>query len=138
MDPISGESFSLYPPEMEGKCFEKSLEELTMSYCGYHLLLVLGNAPSHTSWQICHLNNVSLLALPAYSPELNPVERRFEEFRRALSNKTFQTTEMLQEGLKCLREPFWKDPSLLRRLTGLLLIGGSHRRGSQHLMRQRT
>ena len=33
-----------------------------------------------TGWHGGRPNNVSLLALPAYSPELNSVERWFEEF----------------------------------------------------------
>lgn len=118
VDPTSGESFSLYLPGMDGECFERFLEELSMAYSDHHLLLVLDNAPSHTSGQIAHPNNVSLLALPAYSPELNPVERWFLEFRRTLSNKTFETIEVLQEGLTQTLEPYLEDRSLLRRLTG--------------------
>jgi hypothetical protein len=49
-------------------------------------VVVLDNAPSHLSKEITHPENISLLNLPAYSsPELNPVERWFLEFRRALS-----------------------------------------------------
>jgi transposase len=118
VDPTSGESFSLYLPGMDGKCFEKFLEELSMAYSDHHLLLVLDNAPSHTSGQIAHPEKLTLLPLPAYSPELNPVERWFEEFRRALSNEAFETIEVLQEALTKTLEPYWEDPSLLRRLTG--------------------
>ena len=50
--------------------------------------------------------NVSLLALPRYSPELNPVERWFQEFRRALSNRIFETIELLQEALTQTLEPY--------------------------------
>jgi transposase len=93
------------------------LEELSKAYSEHHLLIVLDNAPSHTSKQIGHPENVSLLPLPAYSPELNPVERWFLEFRRALSNRAFETIEVLQEALTKTLEPYWEDPSLLRRLT---------------------
>lgn len=118
VDPTSGESFSLYLPGMDGECFKKFLEELSRAYSDHHLLLVLDNAPSHTSGQISYPENVSLLALPAYSPELNPVERWFEEFRRALSNEAFETIEVLQEALTKTLEPYWEDRSLLRGLTG--------------------
>jgi putative transposase len=56
--------------------------------------------------------------LPAYSPELNPVERWFQEFRRALSNKIFETIELLQEALTKALEPYWQEPVRLRSLTG--------------------
>jgi transposase len=42
---------------------------------------------------------VDFLRLPAYSPELDPVERWFQEFRRELSNKAFETVELLQQAL---------------------------------------
>jgi transposase len=118
IDPTSGESFSLSLPGMDGECFEKFLEELSSVYSAYHLVLVLDNAPSHTSRQISHPENVSLLALPAYAPDLNPVERWFEEFRRALSNAAFETIEVLQAALTKTLEPYWEDRSLLRQLTG--------------------
>src|SRR3712207_4032369 len=40
-----------------------------------HLLVVLDGAPSHRSEEIVWPENVSFLGLPAYSPELDPVER---------------------------------------------------------------
>jgi transposase len=107
----------MYLPGADGGCFEMFLEELGKAYSDHHLLIVLDNAPSHTSKQISHPENVSLLPLPAYSPELNPVERWFLEFRRALSNKTFETIEVLQEALTKTLEPYWEDLALLQRLT---------------------
>jgi transposase len=61
---------------------------------------------------------VNLLRLPAYSPELNPVERWFQEFRRVLSNRIFETVELLQEALTKALEPYWQEPARLRSLAG--------------------
>jgi putative transposase len=61
--------------------------------------MVLDGAPSNTSSQITLAENVSLLALPSYAPELNPVERSLQEFRRNLFNTIFETVELLQEAL---------------------------------------
>ncbi len=110
LDPSSGESFSLYLPGMDSLCLEAFLERLGEAYADHHLVVVLDGAPSHTSSQIVLPENVSLLALPSYSPELNPVERWFQEFRRALSNRTFETVELLQEALTKVLEPYWLDP----------------------------
>ncbi len=118
VDPTSGQSFSLSLPGMDGACFETFLEELSSEYSDHHLLLVLDNAPRHTSGQISYPANVNLLTLPAYSPELNPVERWFEEFRRALSNEAFESIEVLHQALTKTLEPYWEDRSLLRQLTG--------------------
>jgi transposase len=83
-----------------------------------HLLLVLDGAPSHRSEEIVCPDNVDFLRLPAYSPELDPVERWFQEFRRQLSNRAFETVELLQESLDQALRPYWEDLSRLQRLTG--------------------
>lgn len=75
VDPMTGESLCLYLPGMDGRCFEMFLKHLSEANPEHHLVIVLDNAPSHRSQEIDHPENVSLLPLPAYSPELNPVER---------------------------------------------------------------
>ena len=84
---------------MDGSCSEQFLERLGEAYADHRLVSVLDNAPSHISKEIEHPQNVSLLLLPAYSPELNPVERWFQEFRRALANRVFETIRSLQDAL---------------------------------------
>ncbi len=118
VDPTSGESFCLYLPGMDGLCLETFLERLGGAYPDHHLLVVLDGAPSHTSGRIAPPENMSFLRLPAYSPELNPVERWFQEFRRALSNRVFESVELLQEALNEALEPYWRDLTRLRRLAG--------------------
>lgn len=103
---------------MDGLCLEAFLEYLGEAYADHHLLVVLDGAPSHISGQVELRENVSLMRLPSYSPELNPVERWFQEFRRALSNKTFETVELLQEALTEALAPYWRVPARLRSLTG--------------------
>jgi putative transposase len=118
VDPTSGESFSLYLPGMDSLSFQTFLERLGEAYADHHLVVVLDGAPSHTSSQITLPENVSLLRLPSYSPELNPVERWFLEFRRTLSNRIFETVELLQEAITRALEPSWEEPGRLQRLTG--------------------
>jgi hypothetical protein len=89
VEPTTGESFCVYLPGMDDGCLETFLDELSKAYPDHHLLIVLDGAPSHRSEQITHPENISLIMLPPYSPELDPAERWFEEFRRELSNRTF-------------------------------------------------
>jgi hypothetical protein len=56
--------------------------------------------------------------LPPRSPELDPAERWFQEFRRSLSNRTFESVALIQDALTETLGPYWESPSLLRRLTG--------------------
>jgi transposase len=103
---------------MDDGCLEIFLDELSKSYPDHHLLIVLDGAPSHRSEKIVNPENVSLLMLPPYSPELDPAERWFEEFRRKLSNRIFKSVALMQEALTQTLEPYWEEPALLKRLTG--------------------
>jgi hypothetical protein len=120
VEPTTGESFCLYLPGMDDGCLETFLDELSKTYPEHHLLLiVLDGAPSHRSEQITHPENVSLLMLPPYSPELDPAEKRwFQEFRRKLSNRAFENVALIQEALTQTLRPYWEDLALLKRLTG--------------------
>jgi transposase len=118
VDPTTGESFCVYLPGLDGSCLEAFLKRLAQAYADHRLVVVLDGAPSHTSKEIELPEDVSLLPLPSYSPELNPVERWFQEFRRTLANKVFETIGSLQEALTRTLEPYWDEPARLRSLTG--------------------
>jgi len=118
VEPTTGGSFCMYLPGMDDGCLEMFLAELSKSYPDHHLLIVLDGAPSHRSEQIAHPENISLLMLPPYSPELDPAERWFREFRRKLSNRAFESVALMQEALTQTLEPYWESPELLKRLTG--------------------
>ncbi len=119
VEPTTGESFCVYLPGMDDGCLETFLDELSKAYPDHHLLIVLDGAPSHrSSEQITHPENISLIMLPPYSPELDPAERWFEEFRRKLSNRTFETVALLQDALTQTLTSYRESPALLKRLTG--------------------
>ncbi len=118
VEPTTGESLCLYLPGMDSGCLQIFLNRLSEAYPNDHLIVVLDGAPSHRSGEIVRPENVSLLELPAYSPELDPVERWFQEFRRELSNRRFESVELLQEALSQTLSPYWEDAARLQRLTG--------------------
>jgi transposase len=105
-------------PRVDGGCLEAFLVELGKAHPDNHLVVVMDNAPSRRSGGIVQPTNTALLKLPRYSPELNPVERWFLEFRRNLSNKLFESVELLQQALTKALEVYWRQPNLLKRLTG--------------------
>jgi hypothetical protein len=107
----------MYLPGMEDGCLQLFLDELSKTYPDHHLLIVLDGAPSHRSEQITHPENISLLMLPRYSPELDSAERWFQEFRRKLSNRTFESVALLQEALTRTLVPYWENPGYLKQLT---------------------
>ncbi|MDQ3521787.1 MAG: IS630 family transposase [Gemmatimonadota bacterium] len=118
VEPGTGESVRSYMPGMDGLCLEGFLWRLAQAYADHRIVLVMDDAPSHTSKEIAHPPNMSLLKLPSYSPELNPVERWFQEFRRTLSNRMFESAEAIQEALTEALASYWRTPAILQSLTG--------------------
>lgn len=118
VEPKTGESFCLEMPCLNGDCFEVFLQELRRAYPDEEIVLVSDRAGSHTSGHVRWPEGIDSLLLPACSPELDPVERWFEELRGALSNEVFDTTEAIAEALTEAMRPYWEDPTRLARLTG--------------------
>ena len=60
---------------------------------------------------------ITPLALPPYSPELNPAERLFKELRDELSNLVFDDLDDLERTLTKALRPYWQHPECLISLT---------------------
>lgn len=59
-----------------------------------HAVVILDQAGWHLSGTLTVPANMTLLALPPYSPELNPIERFWQHLKdRWLSNRIFQTLD---------------------------------------------
>ena len=61
-------------------------------YKDYHLVIVWDNASFHKSKKL-EDNDLTIIFLPPYSPELNPAERFFQEMRKVTANRIFENIE---------------------------------------------
>ena len=57
------------------------------------LVIVLDNASFHKAKKLVVPSNIRLIFLPPYSPELNPAEKVWQKFKRAFTNKLFESIE---------------------------------------------
>ena len=71
-------------PRLDGDCFGVFLSQMSRAYAKTLNVLVLDNAPAHVAGHVHVPENVVLLYLPPYCPELNPVERLWLEVRRRI------------------------------------------------------
>lgn len=62
---------------------------------------------------------IHLLPLPAYSPELNPVEGLWDQMKEVVCNRLFATVEELAAVLTQALRPFWEDA---RRALSLVFV----------------
>jgi transposase len=107
----------LYLPRLDGDCYELFLHHLSRCYPNDDIILVTDNAPAHIKQNLDIPANIRPLALPPYSPELNPAERWFLEFRRALANRLFDSLNTLETGLTEVLESYRRNPAALKQLT---------------------
>ena len=87
--PERGEGVALVLPEVSTAAMDVFLAELSRAVpAGTHVGLVLDRAGWHVSEELSVPANLTLIPLPPYSPELNPVERVREHLRdRWLSHR---------------------------------------------------
>ena len=114
VEPATGQSTALLAPEVNVGAMELFLGMLSADLGAKdHALLVMDRAGRHTSVKLAIPDNVTVLLLPPYSPELNPVERLWLYLREHhLANRTYAGyDELLDAGCDA-----WQrlTPELLR------------------------
>ena len=70
---------------------------------------------------------MSTIVQPAYSPELNPVERVFEEVRRWVEGRIYESIEEKVEAVEAYLSELGSDPGRVRSLVAWNWIGDAMR-----------
>lgn len=113
---------------MEKECFARFLQEFA-EYLGkatLKTLVIVDGAGSHQANVLSADSPLRIEKLPPASPELNPVERFFQELRKALANQVFETVEAIEDKIEQLLQRYWKEPQLIRSLTSFPYINTSN------------
>jgi hypothetical protein len=79
--------------------------------------VVWDGAPAHRSWMVREVG-MTLITQPAAAPELNPVERLFQDLRRAVEGLVYATLEEKMAVVERELAALAADPVRLQRLTG--------------------
>ncbi len=99
--PGTDDGFALVLPEATAETMDLFLERFSETLsAGVHAALVLDGAGWHGKAALNVPDNITLLTLPPYSPELNPVERVWLYLReRYLSFRLHQKEEAIVDAL---------------------------------------
>ncbi len=97
VEPTTGDSLELEMPALDLACVQAFLDEFSGRFPESLNLLVWDGAPAHIAHRLVIPSNVLLVQLPAYSPELNPVERLWEDLRYRLGSELPRSLSALKE-----------------------------------------
>ena len=101
LSPQTGDCYSLITPFCNTDAMNEFLEHLSIQYKQYRIILILDKAGWHTSHSLQLADNIRLLHLNPYSPELNPVELLWREVRKKyFHNQIFASLDEVEDVLQ--------------------------------------
>jgi transposase len=102
VNPLSGESAALLAPTVNSDLMNAHLALISRQVGpDRHVVLVLDQAGWHVSKHLQTPDNLTLLYLPPYSPELNPMERLWLYLREHyLSNRVYADDDALWDACR--------------------------------------
>jgi len=98
--PALDKGVALVMPHANAEAMQKHLEEISRSITTEaHGVLIMDGAGWHRSGALNIPENLSILFLPPYSPELNPTENIWQFLRQTyLSNRVFENWEAIVDA----------------------------------------
>lgn len=102
VEPLTGDkSFRIYS-HCDTVIMNHYLRELSKDFKDDYILLVCDNAGWHKTNRLVIPDNIEILFIPPYTPEMNPIEQIWDELReKNFANRHFVTLEKIIDKL-CL------------------------------------
>ena len=126
VSPKDGTCVYLIMPNSNTASFQAFLDVLARKFARQDILLVLDGAPNHRSGQLAIPDNITLLYLPPYSPELNPKENLWDEIREKIfKNYALKSMDAVNAKLRQAILYMEQNPKLVRSITCFPYIANS-------------
>jgi hypothetical protein len=123
VSPKDGTCVYLMMPTSNTACFQVFLDVLARKFARQNILLVLDGAPNHCCGDITVPDNITLLYLPPYSPELNPKENLWDEIREKIfKNYALKSMDAVRTKLKQAILYMERNHMLVRSITSFPYI----------------
>jgi len=92
VEPRTGENFFLTMPNCNTVCMNIFLHKLSQTYSNDYILLVCDGASWHKSKELDIPDNIHIMHIPPYTPEMNPIEQIWAHLRKiGFKNEIFNT-----------------------------------------------
>ena len=100
VDACTGKLDSLILPHVNTDCMQLFLDEVSARHPDERIVMVIDGAGWHRSAALKVPENIYLLKLPPYAPELNPIEHVWDELReKFFHNRVFKSLDALEDHL---------------------------------------
>ena len=118
VSPKDGTCIYLIMPTSNTACFQAFLNVLARKFARQDILLVLDGAPNHRCGDLALPDNIALLFLPPYSPELNPKENLWDEIREKIfKNYALKSIDAVRAKLKQAILYVERNPKTVKSIT---------------------
>ena len=97
--PINGDSFVWEINGVDTTIFERYLNSFSTHKPNEYKIVVIDNAGFHSTKNISVPENIFLLRIPPYAPELNPCEQVWQYIKKRYKNNRFDSMETLKKWL---------------------------------------
>ena len=119
INPQDGVLDSLILPRVDAEAMSIFLLEVSVRHSDEFIIMVVDGAGWHRAKDLKIPENICLLSLPPYSPELNPVEHLWEEIREKwFGNEVFRDMDAVENQLVNALVTLENDPERVRSLAG--------------------
>lgn len=100
VEPKTGESFFYEFSHLDSVCFEQFLQLIAQTFPESLNVIQLDNSAAHTPRHLTVPDNILLLFQPPHSPELNPIERVWQDIKVDLKGEVFDTLDDLRTAVR--------------------------------------
>lgn len=119
LEVVNGDGVFCYMPTVTLEHVEAFLEQVAQSDpAAEHIIIWDGAGFHHRPGDERIPERVHLVPLPAYSPELNPMERLWDIVKDQICNRVFDTLDAIEEKITEALRPYWEQPVYARSLVG--------------------
>ena len=100
VEPKTGDSFFYEFSHLDSMCFQQFLHLIAQTFPQSLNVIQLDNSSAHTAHHLVIPDNIVLLFQPAHSPELNPIERVWQDIKVDLKGDVFETLDDLRTAVR--------------------------------------
>lgn len=109
VEPTTGDRFFLELPYLNTEMFQLFVDAFAQAFPESLNILLLDNSGAHTSQRLTLPENIQLVFLPPYCPELSPIERVWRDVKDGLAWHQFTDLEAQQNSLSTRLQAYTAD-----------------------------